>query len=1081
MSDPQKITPKELNAFLAYYDTRHDMMKNRCSVKPDEIVKELHKVEAFANIVNNPIMQLSEGSDEEEKVMNTLKHLDPRFDFEKCSEITLPLLHGDMNKYESIMANDMVKVKLLKSSAYQSDVKALLQLMFGRDIALHTDCAILYFYKGYLDNNVLMAQDMTTDQHMDLDSLSMFKFNTVAAYWDEASKDIASSLDVIIGTNTEGVLLKENAELFMPKDSHLTINFNLNDDDNTVNVEYGNKEYNTDLDTLKKTDVSISVANLCNYLNSTDDYKASSVDGIPRLLSDLKANNDKANVVFNLKRSLDYGQVLTVQFLNSKLTDNAKRIVLKNKDCDFTRINENMPAHILITFDRLCFMKALQLRVPVIFQRKRGDYYELFLYRGQFERKPIFKLQKLISLVKETEQDLSYHVNIASLPVLESTVTAMELFFGKKHNMFNDQLANDTIIDVNFIKSIYNRLHFSCITILSHIQYIVNSSTWGLKLDKPVAKTFTTLHDVYNLLIEHVQYNQLANINKFYETLNFMSSKFLNNIADDTDIPTLCHNALVQYSLMRSTIDKLLFALTHFKILKTQPSDFSILDNNLYNRLFNCYFSKSFQYLRIDSTKLVVSKSVIDKTMRATGELVATDDIIDVVVAYFVKDENDADKKRVINELIDALQFKVSKYEHVVFNAKTKASRTKLVNYSQNQTLPPAALKQIKSFKDSMLKIDKIKAKILKKAKLTKKDLTLLEGYKSFNAVRELMFKLTQQRRKIATQERDETVDKRIIMFVDMILSTLENELNVATLHSVQSIQDVRSFHRLLREKVDPVKFEEYMVNLEEKLQKNYTFNQAKLLKESATINALEDHGIIDTLTGFSEVVIEPDIKGGDPTLLDAFIDDAVFLITDSILDSIKDQDNNNANEKTVLSLYTPKECHKFIDDKVQTMLSDYSNMIEQVNNGVDIPIADGIMLEEKLQELQRQCVIVVCYEIIYSIWDRKPMTIEDFETSMTQFAQFVVIGFQEENYPLPTLPISCSTEACQSKLTHATHAATVTVSGGSPNNLFFEDSKKSILRNPHPKKKKASSKLEKHLSNKIQKIVLEKLYTHMR
>lgn len=413
-----------LQVFLALYDTRHDMLGERCAISDQDHAKYCNAVRSFEPFLK----QDKRFSQEEDRVMETLAGFDSKYDFEVAHELLLSekFEKEDLDRTTSILQNNIIKVRLLKHfDKYKDQVKDILTRFYKKNVGLHTDCIKLYFYDDKLDNEVFTEtkEGQTPSSKIVGSHRNMYKFNSIAAYWDEASKDKDNSVIVQFKSDDPIKLNADNQvpNLFMPGDFKMNISFNSaypngqeKLDSNTITITMAYTK-DTDLtptteectftfDALQRQGLKLSVANLCNFLSVVGNVLDRKADISKAFNADIsKAFNlidstdvlvkfgnfiikfggnihHFANFVYNLKRSLDYSQILLVKHFNNNTVD-----ALVQNDLEPITLKSASTAHTLITYDRLCFMKALMQNTPVIFQRKRGAHYELFINRGNVQ------------------------------------------------------------------------------------------------------------------------------------------------------------------------------------------------------------------------------------------------------------------------------------------------------------------------------------------------------------------------------------------------------------------------------------------------------------------------------------------------------------------------------------------------------------------------------------------------------------------------------------------------------------------------------------------------------------------------
>lgn len=251
-------------------------------------------------------------------------------------------------------------------------------------VGLLTDC----FKLDHQSKELLEGCLGTLADSKDHTTSALFNFNGLAMKIDKAGKMVPNRLDMTI-------VPKENelhCEIQQTFDTHVQMIFNSS---GNYLVWRDVKFQETEFDNLY-----ISVRNLCNAFDNpaklTNDALANiistSLSGATnaklkeKLLHTFAQGNESDNAyglindVFNIKRSLDYGQVYFVQFLNEKKNHDINLLLY-----DFKRnLSDKVPlpdekiaslpldtfsCFVLLTFDRLCYLKCCLENVPCIYMK----------------------------------------------------------------------------------------------------------------------------------------------------------------------------------------------------------------------------------------------------------------------------------------------------------------------------------------------------------------------------------------------------------------------------------------------------------------------------------------------------------------------------------------------------------------------------------------------------------------------------------------------------------------------------------------------------------------------------------------
>lgn len=204
--------------------------------------------------------------------------------------------------------------------------------------------------------------------------------------------------------------------------------------------------------------VDKTVPNLCANIHDTDNK---SDLGLWKLK---KPDNFKA-MIYDIKRSLDYGQVAFVEKMNS-LKNQVKAVHwhvykyrnLKKDIFDVHNTTDNSAINVLVTFDRLCFMRARLIGVPTIFSVGADKY---FLYKGMVSTEVAH--QNLIDVYANRIKTI---LNIPIDSGLTSTTDGLWLLLNNKINVFLQSLEgivaeiqSTTLFDIEESSMFFESIH----------------------------------------------------------------------------------------------------------------------------------------------------------------------------------------------------------------------------------------------------------------------------------------------------------------------------------------------------------------------------------------------------------------------------------------------------------------------------------------------------------------------------------------------------------------------------------------------------------------------------------------------
>jgi hypothetical protein len=257
--------------------------------------------------------------------------------------------------------------------------------------------------------------------------------NNVTTEWDTARKDRKLGIPCVIKKTTGDVLMYEPDEpqhifkVFYEGEANKNILKYNNNELITFSTKGAHPNYGD----------SFSVANLCQQIvdNRTKDITApvqKVVDGVGRVL---------------LKRSLDYTQVAFVKELN---TSNTEILIGGDIDTSTNRV------FILVTFDRLCFLKALYENIPVLFEESDSAGSTLYLCNNS-------QSANRISTEDDVEKALENLKNFyGSLPVIntlpEGYLTIIDKQVSTQVSTFDEKLKQIGAIKNNLrlLNSLYD-------------------------------------------------------------------------------------------------------------------------------------------------------------------------------------------------------------------------------------------------------------------------------------------------------------------------------------------------------------------------------------------------------------------------------------------------------------------------------------------------------------------------------------------------------------------------------------------------------------------------------------------------
>jgi len=1151
------VQTSDINTFLAFYDTRHDMMGSRCSTGNTAIQQYMNTVDAFQNI--KPV---SSGADEEESVMIELAKTDPDiFQIESASEVMLPLTSTDQSKQESAFADKICKIRLLsEDKVYRIDFKTALSKIFDMNIAVHQDCVIWYFY----DSETL---DDPKESNNGQDKL--YKLNTLAAFWDEASKDESRSLTTIL-TTTEKVELHAGEDMFLPFGYSMDIHFTFENGENKIVIKLKmDKEttYHMSLPQLQFSKFKISVANLCTLLAKLKEQKALELDktlfnsvigeneALLTLFQDAYSTNTHdrlpllANIIFNLKRSLDYGQVKMVKLLNESLKQANHDMQLKIVTPDGTLEElKGQMVHALITFDRLCFMKALQQNIPVIFQRRKGDYYEIFVSRGSVEKSTSQKL----NTIKLVLQDAVLNV-VKRLKTFESS------------NLINDvisSLTNTAEFKNDMHESaVYAWAHKVAVALLNSLPFILTTKTMDYKTEQEAIlariDSATNLEDVNTIFLHMISVSELLQV--MIDSGSTVSKGALNSLAIDTLKASLASldvieesdqhvlgdeeamlddepDATSQYSqssFTSSSIPSSSSPVSHATSLDLEMEDVSsanptnmkagaIANDNAHasHVLKACYQAKKaldqilfvldvYTDLQAKYTKDThqrmselfetsytermakipivghVDLKTVEQEMILRTNVHKAQDIMKQVSTFYKGAQYES-----IESIIPRITFRFIDYIDVLNHEKElntinrpKRART-IVSYVTGFVNEKRVSKVVDGLKTALNTSDTIVSnlKSSKKIKILDFNKVVKSAKTAVDSVNDARVKIMERNKILAKKHKSvnyDIVTQSIERFFVNLRKTLQAEIQKVKNKSEQGFSAIPTFFTLARSLDEVVPNHDYLDNLKNIMKDDFVNGSRDAVYKSILkyANKVKQGNnpmyvtFIALLNKFRSSV------GGNPStrFKDSFTN---YIAGSEIAHTIKPSEVFDSDE----------QYYQTISETVQQVASDIPEYLSSKEFVNFHDTHDSIVV---LETLMTDYIDVVVGAIVQELFAFDTYENEDIDTTIDneQLVDTLIYVLQQLTSKLLLSTDITAVPAQKRKSTHVQkpnknlNASCIGVdcqvaiaAGGSISKSFLKGSKSHVARNPRLKQKSSTSTLIKHLDNKIQRLVLQKL-----
>ncbi len=477
----------------------------------------------------------------------------------------------------------------------------------GIHIAFINDCGFIHKYNksfSYIDDNNLVEPDSNTKHRL-------YMLSTIASDWDEAPKGILKTfyVDIIPDQTKEIHIYGTNVGLTL---SSLDDYEKKNENVNLVNLDINNLycELTNDNNTISrikfphsflKTNVfDLSVSNMCktlkdrnfieknknNYINydKKNKLKINFLSYNKDILEQINTNFSKNRIddnklFYNLKRSMDAGQVEILNYLNKN--KNKYSLIINNsnnnqgkpslvinslkslnsieslkkilKGLDFLSKNDdlnilknvfvpigdvynsdayikNINKYVLFTCDRLCYLKAKIMNIPAVYTNRKT-----------------FKFYKGISL---TSNEMANNIYNKYYTLYQNPLKEVELdYFNSRINNINLKFNINFYIDkillnirqkIDNIKSSFDNNNNDIEPLLKEAKnkFIQELSTNLILLENNIKNYLNDIIKYLNYLTDKNKFNGLYtnnNLNKFYEsftdknTLKVLYNIFSNN------------------------------------------------------------------------------------------------------------------------------------------------------------------------------------------------------------------------------------------------------------------------------------------------------------------------------------------------------------------------------------------------------------------------------------------------------------------------------------------------------------------------------------------------------------------------
>ena len=381
---------------LAVADSVHDFGKGRCTIDMTQYVTD------FAP-VRDAGLDFSPSKVEESTIEHLVRYDQPKYAFREYPRVVVP---EDATEISQTLAIPVDKYRM----PYKEHVQKCLLNTFANRLAIHIDCAYLWFFEP---DHLSKIDQQTNDERNGL-----YKLSTLASFWDTASKDTATNQDVALPPMNDSGGFVSIGNMYMPSGYAMEINIVKHKPEDAleygeyieVALTHGNNKLTLYFPRgeLEAKGHPYSVKNLCrwiNHPNTLGEMKEPPRGPFVVIKRDMyetalayiwwfcnESNSEEAAkylfqcALFNIKRSLDYGQVATVKACNAINSRDGYRHL-------------NLP-HTLITCDRLCFMKAVLDDVPSIYdQHESTGVYNLYLNKGSVEVATMDEREKIKQVI----------------------------------------------------------------------------------------------------------------------------------------------------------------------------------------------------------------------------------------------------------------------------------------------------------------------------------------------------------------------------------------------------------------------------------------------------------------------------------------------------------------------------------------------------------------------------------------------------------------------------------------------------------------------------------------------------------
>ena len=525
---------------LAFSDSIHDFSGKRCKIRQAEILEMLTKKIKIKHQIHG-----FKGDHIEESMMDYIFTKYDDLDYNTKSYIykdsdlnSPPIEHYSFKQY--IFSRNSIKTDLLKQFMF---------ICFGKQIGFFIDCVQHNFCKEMIDIDVCYANLKKPNMKSFL-SNDILCFSSIASYWDEASKDKTLSFDIHI----DGMQIKGAVDdVHDIKYSYSEYIISINSD--TIDIIYNDARIEYVKDELRNENLTRkTVLDLCNLLKTK-----CKLNGIKQILSGKTIaqafeNGDTQKLLLDIKRSLDYGQIAYVNKCN--ILKSTNKIKIHEKDVETKDIVDRK--FVLITYDKLCFMKAIVSNCPCVFMK-------FLTLENQYEYTCFNPTPVMVeTFIESWQRKLGYVLKRAEVCNALNTYINLDEILKVTNLQFFEQLSglkDGKVIKCKQILILFCKMLYDCYKKEVATKTYIDIVTF-ISIYEKVTTFFTYIYEVKNDVDNAINVNEIALLPVPEEYTEFIKQlALLTPIADTISTNTVTYGRFKDRIINNDNIDEIIYEI----------------------------------------------------------------------------------------------------------------------------------------------------------------------------------------------------------------------------------------------------------------------------------------------------------------------------------------------------------------------------------------------------------------------------------------------------------------------------------------------------------------------------------------